>query len=60
MKAENLKIDDRCKVYFTQSVCTVVDISWKCGRTSIGLSYFEYGQSHYTTISKDTEVYLLN
>ena len=60
MKAEKLEVDDTVKVDFTESVCTVVDISYKYGRTSIGLSYYENGLSQYTIISKDTEVILLN
>lgn len=59
MKAEKLEVDDTVKVDFTHSVCTVVDISYKYGRISIGLSYYENGLMHYTTISKDTEVILL-
>jgi hypothetical protein len=58
MKANDLEKDDECYVDFTDSLCTVTDIDYSYGRTSIMLSYYENGQYQRTSINHSKEVKL--
>lgn len=40
MKAYDLKIGDKCKCYFTESICEVVNKDFSYNRTSIRVSFF--------------------
>ena len=58
IKAENLSSNDLFKVDFTKSICSLNGISYKYGRVSIGINYYENGEQ-YTIISGDTIVKLI-
>lgn len=40
MKAYDLEIGDKCKCYFTKSICEVINKDFSYGRTFIRVSFF--------------------